>query len=290
MRIGLAGTGPWAQRVHGPGLAAAEGVDLVGVWGRNPDKASAFGKKLGVPAYDEFDALLGEVDAVAFALPPDVQAELALEAARAGRHLLLDKPVALSSGAARGLLDEVEERGLASVVFFTDRFSPEGSAWLSATADEGGWLGGSVRWLASLASPDNPYHESPWRKEKGALWDIGPHALSSLSALLGPVAGLTAVGGQHDLVHLVLEHESGASSTATLSLFAPPAAGDHELLVWGEQGLRRMPARTGDSGRDALSRAAEALAAAAGSGKPHPAGLALGVRVVELLEAAQQQL
>lgn len=290
MRIGLAGTGPWAQRVHGPGLAGAEDVELVGVWGRTAEKAQALAGTLDVAAYDDFDALLGEVDAVAFALPPNVQAGLALRAAQAGRHLLLDKPVALASADAHRLLDEVEARGLASVVFFTDRFAPEGASWLRESAALGGWHGGALRWLATLASPDSPYRDSPWRWERGALWDLGPHAISSLSVTLGPVVGIRATSGAHDLVHLVLTHESGATSTASLSLFAPEAAGDFELLLWGEQGIRRMPGRTGESGLVALTRAAEELAAAAASGQPHPAGLAFGVRVVDLLEEAQRQL
>ena len=90
MRFGLVGTGPWAGIAHGPGLVAADDVELTGVWGRNPERADALGTRLGVPAYDAFEALLAEVDAVAFAVPPEVQAELALVAAKAGRHLLLD--------------------------------------------------------------------------------------------------------------------------------------------------------------------------------------------------------
>ena len=95
MRFGLVGTGPWATMAHGPGLAAAHEVDLVGVWGRSLEKAETLAGTLGVTAYDDYDALLADVEAVAFAVPPDVQAEMALVAARAGKHLLLDKPVAM---------------------------------------------------------------------------------------------------------------------------------------------------------------------------------------------------
>ena len=48
LRFGLVGTGPWAMLAHGPGLLAADSVDLVGVWGRNPDKAAEVGRELGV--------------------------------------------------------------------------------------------------------------------------------------------------------------------------------------------------------------------------------------------------
>src|ERR1700754_2129745 len=122
MRFGLVGTGPWARIAHGPGLTAARDVDLVGVWGRSREKAETLATSLGVTAYDDYDALLADVDAVAFAVPPDVQAEAAMAAARAGKHRLLDKPVALTVDDARALRDAADAAGVASVVFFTDRF------------------------------------------------------------------------------------------------------------------------------------------------------------------------
>jgi predicted dehydrogenase len=57
MRFGLVGTGPWAGIAHGPGLLAAEEADLVGVWGRSPEKAKALGDRLGVAAVEDLDAL-----------------------------------------------------------------------------------------------------------------------------------------------------------------------------------------------------------------------------------------
>ena len=54
MRFGLVGTGPWASRTHGPGLTAAKGVELVGVWGRHPEKTAVLAGELGVPGYDDY--------------------------------------------------------------------------------------------------------------------------------------------------------------------------------------------------------------------------------------------
>ena len=289
MRFGLVGTGPWAATAHGPGLLAAADVDLVGVWGRDPAKTAALAQRLGVEAVRTFEELVDRVEAVAFAVPPDVQAELALRAAAEGRHLLLDKPVATSAPAARQLAETAAQHGVASVVFFTDRFSVEAAEWF-AGLDAQDALGGSVRWLASLDEVGNPSPESPWRHESGALWDIGPHALSTLTAALGPIQRITCVGGRHDLVHLVLRHRSGATSTATLTLFAPQAAEDHEVVVWGAGGTSRMPDREPGGPVTALARAAQALVDSATTGEPHPADLRLGVRIVELLEDAERQV
>ena len=194
MRFGLVGTGPWAELAHGPGLGAAEGVELVGVWGRTPSRAEPLAQTLGVTAYDDYAALLADVEAVAFAVPPAVQAELALEAAAAGRHLLLDKPVATDLGAARTLLAAATEAGVSSVVFFTDRFVDATRTWIDHVRGTEGWHGAWVRWFSALQEPGNPFGASPWRHEAGGLWDTGPHALSTLTATLGPISSLTAVG------------------------------------------------------------------------------------------------
>jgi predicted dehydrogenase len=103
------------------------------------------------------------VDAVAFSLPPDAQPGLAVRAARAGRHLLLEKPVALSVAAADAVAGAVAEAGVASVVFFTQRFEPEVRAWLARTAAGGPWLGGTLTWLGTATDPASPF-DTPRRR------------------------------------------------------------------------------------------------------------------------------
>ena len=290
MRFGLVGTGPWAGMAHGPGLMAAEGVELVGVWGRSPERARMLAMGLGVSAYDDFEALLEDVDAVAFAVPPEIQAELALVAANAGKHLLLDKPVAMTVAAANGLRDAATAAGVASVVFFTDRFADASRAWFREVRGTEGWRGGWLRSFSSLQEPDNPFGSSPWRWASGALWDTGPHALSTLSAALGPARSLTAVGGDGDLVSLVIRHESGSTSTALLTLFAPPAAAGFEAAVWGDAGVSPMPVHPDRSQSDILAIAAQELVESALSGAPHEVDVTFGARIVELLADAQAQI
>src|SRR6266545_416958 len=70
MRFGLVGTGFWATIAHGPGLLAAEGVELIGVWGQHATQTSELANQLEVAKYDDYSALLEDVDAVAFAVPP----------------------------------------------------------------------------------------------------------------------------------------------------------------------------------------------------------------------------
>ncbi|CAL9655967.1 Gfo/Idh/MocA family protein [Streptomyces sp. enrichment culture] len=290
MRIGLLGTGPWARATYAPALAGHPGLRFAGVWGRRPEAATELAERYGVTAYADVDALLADVDAVAVALPPSVQAELAVRAARAGRHLLLDKPLAVSAAGARAVVEAVERAGVASVVFFTVRFQQEPDAWVEEQAAVAGWFTARAHWLGAVFTSDSPFAASPWRREKGALWDVGPHALSVLLPVLGDVRQVVAAAhGPGDTVHLVLDHATGASSSLTLSLTAPAAAAGAEVELRGEAGVSVMPGSS-EGAVAALSRAADALVRAAGTGRPHPCDAAFGLRVTEILATAEARL
>jgi predicted dehydrogenase len=236
MRFGLVGTGFWAETVHAAGIAAHPRTELTAVWGREPAKAEALAARFGAEPYAEVEALIDAVDAVAFAVPPDVQAELAVPAAEAGRSLLLEKPLALSVESADRVVEAVHAP---TVVFFTSRFDPAVAAWFRAEVDGRDWTGGSALMLASIFEPGNPFGHSPWRRESGALWDIGPHAFAQLLPTLGPVEQVEAVRGRGDEMHLSLRHASGAASNITVSLTAPVQL--TEVLFWGSEGVARVP-------------------------------------------------
>ena len=157
LRVGLVGTGPWARIATGPGLRAASRVEPVGVWGRDAGRTAEVAELVGVPAYEDYDALLADVEAVVFSVAPSAQAELAVRAARAGRHLLLDKPVALSVEAAEALLDAVTAADVAALVFFTDRFTSGvgrgSSRYRPRRAGTGEWRTGSAPWTAARSRP-----------------------------------------------------------------------------------------------------------------------------------------
>ncbi|QDQ10150.1 Gfo/Idh/MocA family protein [Streptomyces spectabilis] len=293
-RVGLIGTGPWATATHAPVLAAHPDAELAGVWGRRPEAAAELAAAHATTAYEDVDALIAASDAVAFAVPPDVQAPLAVRAARAGRHLLLDKPVATDAAAARALAAEVERAGVASVVFFTLRFAPPVADWLAARAQEGPWFTGRADWYSSFYAADGTgAFDSPWRASKGGLWDVGPHALSVLTAVLGEITSVTAAPGPADTVHLVLRHAGGASSTATLTLCAPERASGVTLEFRGEHGTVSPEAfgetGWGDSGV-AFQSAVSALMTAAHAGRPHACDVRFGAQVTEILAAAENQV
>lgn len=288
-RFGLVGTGYWGEHVHAPALAAHPDVDLVGVYGRDRAKADAIGSPHGVPGFDDVEALLGEVDALAFAVPPAVQSAVALQAARAGKHLFLEKPIALDLASADALVDAAAETGVSSVVFFTARYVDAWESWLTETIASRP-LGGRADWLSCQVGADNPYAASVWRRENGALWDVGPHQLAQLIPALGPVVDVAGARGADDLVHLVLTHEGGATSRMSLGQNVPKAAVRVGVEFYGAEGWRTQPDDPRDLGL-AYARALDELLANIAAGETaHRCDVRFGRDVVEVITRCEQAL
>ena len=252
MRFGLLGTGYWAAETHAAALVAAPGTELAAVWGRDAAKAATVADRYGIRPYDDVDELIAAVDAVAIALPPQVQAPLAARAARAGKHLFLDKPLALTVAAADEVVAAVDATGVDSVVFFTSRFNRPAVDFLHDAVATGGWDGGRATLLGNVVG--TPYDASSWRHQYGGLWDVGPHALSLLIPVLGRITGVSAALGPHQTATALLTHDSGAVSTMTLSLASPVTTWD--VSFYGTSGWGSVPPVT-----DAVAAAVVALEA-----------------------------
>jgi len=289
LKFGLVGTGYWAHIAHAPTLASTQGIELTAVWGRNPVATAELAAAYHATPHEDLGAFLAGVDAVAFAVPPDVQAPIAARAARAGKHLLLEKPIALSEAGADELVEAVERNQVASVVFFTLSFQPRMRAWLAGAAARGGWSGGDAAWFGSSLLESNPFN-TPWRREKGALWDLGPHVVSLLWTALGPVTGVTADAGPDDVAHLVLHHQGGPSSVVTVTQSGGEAARGFEAYIWGASGQSDAPAAASDPVVP-LRAALTELTQNVRSGRTrHPCDVWFGRDVGRVLAQAQRQL
>jgi predicted dehydrogenase len=295
LRFGLLGTGYWALETHGEGLRSSSDASLEGVWGRDPIKARDAAMRLHTRSYDDLDQLLNVVDAVAIAVPPDAQVDLAVRAANAGCHLLLEKPLALDVAGAESVVQAVDKAGVASVVFFTSRFIPELESWINWATEAGPWDSANCVFYGNIFQPGNPYSDSAWRREHGVLWDVGPHMLSSVIPVMGPVSSVVARRGPEgsDTVHLVLSHEfrrGGPASAISMSLTMPlPAAAD-QLTFYGSAGNSVRPDVAWDPVR-AFHRAVSELAATAATGRaPHRCSVHFGLETVNILAAATRAL
>lgn len=302
MRIGLAGAGPWARQTHAPALAAHPAVDFAGVWARGRGNADAF----GVRVFDQFGDLLEHVDAVAFAVPPRVQAELAVVAARAGRHLILEKPLADSVERATQVAEAVAAARVTSVMVLTRRFAPETREFLRR-ARQGEWSGASAVWLSG-ALLGGAYATSQWRRELGALSDIGPHLIDLVEAALGPVVGVRSahveagtgtwtVGLRHarpgalgttDLhpAELASAHEELAS-TLTMSQYTPVTPTLTRLTLHGRSGVAELEGRaTGPV--DCYRVLLEEFLGAVAAGAEHPCSARHGLHLLRVAEQARR--
>ncbi|MET0521223.1 MAG: Gfo/Idh/MocA family oxidoreductase, partial [Jiangellaceae bacterium] len=175
VRVGLVGAGPWAGMFHAPMLSAHAGTTLEAVWSRRHDAAEALAADHGAVAASSYEDLLARCDAVAFAVPPDIQAELAPAAAAAGKHLILEKPLGFTLEEAERIAGAVDEAGVQTVLMLRNRFTVVGQAFLEA-AQSAPARGGLGSFITGAALPGSPF-ATPWRIERGALLDVGPHVL-----------------------------------------------------------------------------------------------------------------
>ncbi|MFG2767662.1 Gfo/Idh/MocA family protein [Streptomyces rubiginosohelvolus] len=214
VRVGLVGAGPWARVMHARMLAEGPETTLAAVWARRPEAAAEVAAPYGAPVAATFEELLDTCEAVAFAVPPSVQAELAVRAARAGRALLLEKPLALTLDAARTVADTVAETGVVSQLVLTKRYHPITRTFLARAA--GAEVLGARSCYLHGAFLEGEFATS-WRLEHGALLDLGPHLLDLLDAAVAPIVSVQATGDSRRWVELTCEHDNGAVSQASLS-------------------------------------------------------------------------
>jgi predicted dehydrogenase len=286
LRFGVIGTGPWASAVHVPSVRDSDHVEFAGVLGRDLDRAQALaGDARGFTDVGEF---LDAVDLVGFAVPPEVQVDLATTAIRAGKHVLLEKPVAIDPDAATALAALASSRDIRSLVFFTHRFSPDYADWLSRTRASGPWILGRVESYGSvLVDPASPFHDSPWRHARGALWDVGPHAIAQLCGMLGRVTSVRAERGPGDLTSLLLTHESGAQGSVSVAADLPSPPRGKTYFV-GAHGRAEPPAVVDWMSMSRAAYGAAIAQLADESAAPHECDLEFGAHVTRVLAAAER--
>ena len=291
--VGLVGAGPWAGILHAPMLASGPETTLAGIWARRPEAAQALAAAHGTRAAGSLEELWDRCEAVAFAVPPDVQAELAAAAARAGKHLLLDKPVALTVAAAQELAETISEAGVVSQLVLTSRYTPTGRRFL-AQADGVQAVAARCAYLSGALLDDSPF-ATPWRLRHGSLLDIGPHVLDLLEGALGPIEQLAGRGDPLGWTSLTCRHERGAVSAAELSISLPLPQRVWECVLYGRTGsLAFRPSADPQSARSELSAAAASIrrefAEAVTGGASPPQDIHRGLHLQRLIDAATRSL
>jgi UDP-N-acetyl-2-amino-2-deoxyglucuronate dehydrogenase len=197
--IGIIGLG-LALKPHMLALRdLADRVDIVGGFSPTATRRGEFSKTWRVPMFDSLDALLDDkrISAVLIPTPPRTHAELALRAAREGKHVLLEKPLDVDHASAWWLVDEVEALGRTFGVVFQHRFRLGAIALREQL--RGRALGdlvsvsASVRWWRSFEYFAEPGRGTMARDAGGVLLTQAIHTLDLLLDLVGPVKRVAAL-------------------------------------------------------------------------------------------------
>lgn len=125
LRLGFIGCGEIAAH-NAAGVAASTGCTLAQVMDLNEDAARSLGRQFRVPYTTELDEMLGnrDVDAVVIAVPHNLHAQVALRAAEAGKHVVVEKPIATTLADADAMIEGCRRAGVALSVLFSFRYEP----------------------------------------------------------------------------------------------------------------------------------------------------------------------
>jgi predicted dehydrogenase len=287
--IAIVGAGMVA-RYHAQAIAATPGARLVAVSRSDASRAAAAAAEFGVPCETDYAALLArpDVDAVCICTPSGAHAVQTIAAARAGKHVLVEKPMALTTADADAMIVACAQSGVRLGVALQRRTEPAYQAVHAAVAN--GSLGSPVLGLALI-----PYHRTqayydsaPWRGTwaedgGGALMNQGIHIADLLVWFMGDVEEVQArtatvshaIEVEDDLT-ASLRFKSGALGSILATTAAAPGF-PHRVEVYGTRGGVQLEAeavvRWEGEAAPAIDASLRPGAAAAGAGSS-PTGLA----------------
>ena len=183
VRWGILGCARIAERALIPALKQAPGAELLGIAARDASRAREWAGRHAIPrAYPDYAALLADpdIDAVYLPLPNHLHAPWAARAARAGKHVLCEKPLALDGREAARMFLAAERAGVLLLEAFMYRFHP---LFETALRLAGGGVIGEARTVRStftfrIASGLEDYRRTP-AMGGGALYDVGCYPVNA---------------------------------------------------------------------------------------------------------------
>ena len=249
LRIGIVGAGHFG-RYHALKVAASGRAELVGIHDPDEERARAVGWEAGAESMD-FDTLLAAAYAIIIAAPAEAHHALASAALRAGKHVLVEKPIASTLVQADELAALATERGLVLQVGHLERFS----------AAYGALAGRMSRPLYIEATRIAPY--KPRGTDVSVILDLMIHDLDLILALVdSPIDSVDAVGAavasaHEDIANARIRFTSGAVATITASRIS--ARTERRMRLFAKDGYMAV---------DFANRSVTIIAS--GRGKPVP--------------------
>ncbi|MFM7320874.1 MAG: Gfo/Idh/MocA family protein [Armatimonadota bacterium] len=240
--------------IHGSHIEAIQAlgddVELVAACDEEIRRSGAVGEKHGVGVFTELEAMLdwGKFDILHVCTPSGKHAACGILGAKAGKHVLCEKPIDVTLPAADALIAACDHAGVRLAVVSQHRYSP-GMRHLKGWLDEGklGRLvyGESVtKWFRTQAYYDSGGWRGTWELDGGgALMNQGVHYVDQLRWIMGPVRSVAATMGTlaherievEDVVSATIEFESGAVGTLMASTSLVPGY-NQSLEIYGTHG------------------------------------------------------
>lgn len=250
--FGIVGAGVIAA-IHADAIALLSktglaNTRLVAVTDVAADAAAAFAAARGCPAEPDLGALLArrDVEVVCVCVPTGLHAQIGVQAAKAGKHLVVEKPIDVSLEAADRLIDATRAAGVALTVISQHRFDP-GLVELRRLLDDGA-LGrlvigeASTKWYRTQAYYDSAAWRGTYAMDGGSLMNQGVHYVDLLRWCLGSPAEITAVCTTQahqieveDTALAIVRFASGAVGTILSSTAAFPGF-PQRLEITGTEG------------------------------------------------------
>lgn len=248
IKWGVIGTGGIARsRTIPEGITEANNAELSAVMDVDSDILSDVTDRYGVKGYKSIDGILddGEIDAIYIATPNHLHREQAIRTADAGKHALVEKPLALTTSDCKEIIAAFEQNDLSLAVGYMMRFHSHNQR-ISEMVHQGD-LGSMVFGRAQLSAWFPPMDGS-WRQNKdlgggGALMDMGGHCIDLLEMILGEVVSVCC--NISNLVHdypvedtaiALLNFESGHKAVVDTSFGIPDISSQNRLEIYGSKG------------------------------------------------------
>lgn len=247
-KFGIIGCGDIAHK-HARAILDTPGCSLVAVCDSNHDKGKTFSASYGALWYQDYDNMLAnrEINIVCICTPSGLHVIHGIEAARAGKHILVEKPMALTLADADRLIETCRSRGVCLTVVFQNRFKPVIKKLRRAIDNQRFGLlthaNATVRWNRN----DAYYAQAPWRgtidMDGGVLLNQAIHNIDLLQWLMGPVDSLFAYTTTclrkieaEDLGVAVLRFKNGALGVIEVANTIYPTNLEESLSIFGSQG------------------------------------------------------
>lgn len=239
LRWGMFGTG-WISEEFATSTIAFTEQDIVTIASRTPGKAQEFAEKFGLKQWDEsYESLAAreDIDAIYIATRPGDHLEHALIAINAGKHVLIEKPVATTPEDAQQIFDAAHKAGVFAMEAMWNRYLPQASIVRQIT--EQGLIGTPELLLVDFCQ-DQTADPRKWDPNHGTImFDMGIYPVSFALEMLGSPSSIQAIGRLHESgteaeITAVFSYESGARAIFTLSglTHAP-----HHATIAGSEGI-----------------------------------------------------